>query len=343
MDIFNVRKEQPHPNLLKYVNLNAEQFLKQYTSHPEIIKIFDSYCAHIGSPLHQQKALVFAFAICAKMQGYYRLAGESLALAKCLAEIITQSGGKVLADSPVKYIHIIQGKKVDYILDADHNTYSADYYVSSIAPRLMLDMANEAVFRESTVQRIQSFCNDYSEICLHINLKKDTFPFVNSWIHIPSLFGYTKIPQYIYIFTPLNDNQDDFAKTMEIHVPYYYAEFQKWENTVVGQRGTDYQNKKEELAHAIIEYVNRYYPGISEAIAELYIATPLTYRDYYGDPHGALYSQAGLGIPIKTRIDNLFMTGQAVFHHFLIGTAIVAVKTTETIMRRSLVEEIAEA
>lgn len=344
MDPFYVRKEEPHPVLLKYVDLDAEQFLKQYTTHPEIIKIFDSYGAHSGNALNQLNALAFAFMICAKMQGYYRLEGESLGLAKCLAEVITQYEGKVLADSPVKYIHITDKKKADYIVYADNNTFSADYYISSIAPRLMLDMANEPIFRESTAERIHSFRSDYSEICLHIHLKKDTFPFINSWIHIPSLFGYTNIPHYIYVFTPVNDNQDDFAKTMEIHVPYYYAEFQKWENTFVGQRGEDYINKKEELAHAIIEYVNNsYYPGILDAIDELYIATPLTYRDYYGDPHGALYSQTGVDIPIKTKINNLFMTGQAVFHQFLIGAAIVAVKTTETVMGRNLIEEIAKA
>ena len=343
MDYFNVRIEEPHPSLLKYVHLDAEQFLKQYTNHPKIIKIFDSYCAHLGNVLNQQEALTFAFMICAKMQGYYRLVGESLSLAKCLAEIITQYGGKVLADSPVKYIHITEQKKVDYIVDTHNNTYSADYYISSITPRLMLDMTNEPIFRESTAERIQSFHSDYSEICLHIKLKKDTFPFINSWIHIPSLFGFTNIPQYIYVFTPVNDNQDDFAKTMEIHVPYYYSEFQKWENTFVGQRGIDYQNNKEELAYEIIEYVNSYYPGISDAISELYIATPLTYRDYFGDPHGAIYSQAGLNIPIKTRVSNLFMTGQAVFHHFLMGSAIVSVKTTETILGKSIIEEIAKA
>ena len=271
------------------------------------------------------------------------MVGESLGLAKCLAETITQYGGKVLADSPVKYIHITEQKKVDYIVDANNNIYSADYYVSSITPRLMLDMASEPIFRASTAERIQLFCSNYSAICLHISLKKDTFPFINSWIHIPSLFGYTNIPHYIYVLTPVNDNQDDFAKTMEIHVPYYYAEFQKWENTFVGQRGIDYINKKEELAHAIIEYVNGYYPGISDAIGELYIATPLTYRDYYGNPQGAIYSQSWLSIPIKTRINNLFMTGQAVFHHSLPSAAIVAVKTTETITGRSLIEEIAKA
>ena len=89
--------------------------------------------------------------------------------------------------------------------------------------------------------------------------------------------------------------------------------------------------------------MSQFYPQINESIEHIYCSSPLTVRDYYYNPLGATFSQAGLNIPIKTKANNLFMTGQAVMYQTLFGVAVTSIMTTETILGKSLIEEIAKA
>ena len=151
------------------------------------------------------------------------------------------------------------------------------------------------------------------------------------------------MPDYIYILTPPSLNQGKWAKTMEILVPAPFSNFKKWEQTKVENRGTEYNIMKEAYAEEIINYVSEFYPALKNAIKHKYTATGLTVRDYFGNPNGAIYGQQGLYIPVKTKIDNLFMTGQAVQNQGVCGAVVSSVLTAETILGRSLIEEIAKS
>ena len=75
----------------------------------------------------------------------------------------------------------------------------------------------------------------------------------------------------------------------------------------------------------------------------VYISTPLTVRDYYGNPDGAVYAQQGMFAPVKTKASNLFMTGQSVQYQGLFGTLTTSIAVAEIMTGRSLIEEIAKA
>lgn len=71
------------------------------------------------------------------------------------------------------------------------------------------------------------------------------------------------------------------------------------------------------------------YLHFKENIAGFHTSTPLTYRDYTGTERGALYGVAkdvSLGIsgrvPHKTRIPNVFMAGQNINSHGMLGVIV---------------------
>jgi all-trans-retinol 13,14-reductase len=75
----------------------------------------------------------------------------------------------------------------------------------------------------------------------------------------------------------------------------------------------------------------------------MYTATPLTYRDYIGNPTGAVYGYqkssdkvAHTRIMPQTHIPNLYLTGQSVNMHGLLGVVIGAVVTCSTLLRRKI-------
>ena len=112
---------------------------------------------------------------------------------------------------------------------------------------------------------------------------------------------------------------------------------------MVGKRGDDYEQQKNRIAQQTIDFVSEYYPAVKEAIDDINVASGLTIRDYYGNPDGATYGQQGLYLPIKTKVANLYMTGQAVQNQGIAGIATVSTLTAETILSKSLIEEIAKA
>jgi all-trans-retinol 13,14-reductase len=66
----------------------------------------------------------------------------------------------------------------------------------------------------------------------------------------------------------------------------------------------------------------------------VYSSTPLTYKDYIGTPEGSLYgimkdynNPIATTINTKTRISNLYLTGQNIIFHGILGATIGAFVT----------------
>jgi all-trans-retinol 13,14-reductase len=113
-----------------------------------------------------------------------------------------------------------------------------------------------------------------------------------------------------------------------------YDELKEWENTTVENRGTEYLEMKERKAGIFLNMIEKKFPDIRSKIKKYYTSTPLTYRDYtgtfkgtsygilkdYNDPYKTL-------ITPKTKIPNLFFTGQNLNIHGILGVTIGAVMT----------------
>ena len=76
------------------------------------------------------------------------------------------------------------------------------------------------------------------------------------------------------------------------------------------------------------------HPGITGKIENVYSSTPLTFRDYIGSHTGSLYGikkdinkVIHTQINTKTSISNLFLTGQNISFHGILGTCIGAIVT----------------
>ena len=341
-DYFSLRTIRPHPESVKYSALTAEQLICQYISDEYLIRLLGYVGMHLGYNLAHVTAIDLGMILTLYIEGSWRVAGGNYALAKSFADVIIDNGGRVLNDSEVCYMHFQDGK-AEYVQDINGEKYYADQFLCAIAPRLLLSMTNERIFRISTQERISSYVNDSSGVLLSIHLKPQTVKYQNHLFFLPAYYSDEYLPIYMSMLTPARSCQDEWADSLEILMFTHFAGFQKWEHTSVGHRGSDYEEYKQQLGEKIIAYVSQFYPKIKDAVQEMYIATPLTIRDYYGNPMGAAYGQQGIYIPVKTRIPNLFMTGQAIQYQGLFGMATTAIVTVENMISRIIVEEIATA
>lgn len=341
-DYFWLHPIQEHPELIQYAKISARQLLQQYTSNIELQRLFEYVGPHLGYNLSKLPSVELGMIGTLYIEGGWRISGGSNKLAQALVKSIEDNNGRVYGDTQVTKVHI-ENERMVGLTTANDECCNADTYICAISPKLLTGMTDNRVFRASTKERISSFINDSSCCNIYIKLKDKSYKFYNSFVFLPHPNPDDSLPKMIGVITPPCENQGKWAKTMEIFLPSHYHDFNKWEKTYTGKRGKEYEDYKMEIANKIIEYVASYYPELKQAVDKVFVSTPLTIRDYYGNPHGASYSQQGAFIPIRTRVSNLYMTGQAIQYQGLYGVLTSAIMTAETILGRSLIEEIAKA
>ncbi|MBS1688307.1 MAG: all-trans-retinol 13,14-reductase, partial [Bacteroidetes bacterium] len=92
-------------------------------------------------------------------------------------------------------------------------------------------------------------------------------------------------------------------------------------------------------AEVLLQKIYQRIPSLKGNVLAQSIATPLTYRDYTATPDGSLYgilkdvnhpNETSIGT--RTRIPNLFLTGQNSNLHGVLGVSITAVATTAELL-----------
>jgi len=137
----------------------------------------------------------------------------------------------------------------------------------------------------------------------------------------------------MYITPPITGN-DAFAQKMMINAIMNFDTVKQWEHTTVGKRGEKYTVFKKKCENKLLDMMEKLFPGFRSKIDHVFSATPLTIRDYYGVKEGSMYgtvkdcrNMAASYISVRTKIDNLLLTGQNVNLHGILGVPLTAVST----------------
>ena len=123
-------------------------------------------------------------------------------------------------------------------------------------------------------------------------------------------------PQTAFVSFPGLKAGDQHA-TAEIVSFVEAGAFRAWEDTMKGERGSDYDLLKSTMARGLIALVDRNLPGFADAVRYEEVATPLSIEHYTSHSQGCFYGlpltpqrlNAGLTTP-DTPIPGLFLTGQ---------------------------------
>ena len=126
----------------------------------------------------------------------------------------------------------------------------------------------------------------------------------------------------------------EYARSAQVIAYMNYTDVAKWEDTFVGRRGNEYLSFKNEKAERLLDELEKKYPGIKESIESYYTSTPLTYRDYTATKEGSTYGiirdcnfPTQTLVSQRTKIPNLFLTGQNINSHGILGVTIGAIIT----------------
>ena len=148
-----------------------------------------------------------------------------------------------------------------------------------------------------------------------------------------------------------SEKHPEFAESLTAISYMDFDEVKEWENSIhtitnKQQRGNQYDKFKQEKAEKMIEALEKKIPNIRDSIKNIYTSSPLSYRDYIGSFEGNMYgyiksSENPLKTMVspRTKISNLFLTGQSVNMHGILGCTIGAFNTCAEILGKELIDE----
>ncbi|MFT3945554.1 MAG: hypothetical protein QM763_01160 [Agriterribacter sp.] len=284
-------------------------------------------------------------------------------IGKILARNIREMGGEIIRHYEVCRIHV-EGEKVLYVEATDGRKIYGDIFVSNIHPAKTMEMTETPLIKNIYRKRLSSLPHTISSFLVHIALKKNSFPYIkhNYYYHkegeIWNLTDYTEDnwPLSYAIFVPPVSENDVYGEALTIFAFMRYDEVAPWHdtfNTVSNEnsRGETYEAFKKYKAEILLDLVEERFPGLRSCIQSYTTSTPLSYRDYIGNYDGSLYGIAkDYKDPLKTfisprtKVPNLYLTGQNINIHGVLGSTISALLTGITILgSEAVVEKIRNA
>ena len=275
------------------------------------------------------------------IQSAFRIVGGSDAIAQSLANSIQSFGGKIMTNAEVVKI-ACDAEKATSVTLSNGEVIEANSFISNIHPQVTLNKIDSPLIRKAYKTRINALENSISNFSVYIKFKENATPYLNYNYYFyehddvwgSPFYNAKKFPEsYLYMHQCV-ENKAVFADSAKLIGYMRYEEVKKWETTCVGNRGTDYLEFKEEKASQLLQKLEQSFPGINSNIDTYYTSTPLTYRDYTATKEGSMYGivkdknfPAQTFIPTRTKIPNLFMTGQNIISHGILGVITGALVT----------------
>lgn len=347
--LYNLRQGAGYQS--EILSLNTKKVLDELTDNEKLKAVLVGnnflYAGTEKTPMYVHSLSVNSF-----IQSSWRCINGGSQITKLLIKQIRKYGGDVFKHREVNGFES-EGNKVIAATTKNGETYYGDVFVSNLEPKTTLRLVGEEKFRKSFYKRVQDLEVMSSSFSLFIIFKPNTFKYYNNnFYHFSdyrkvwtaSQYTQESWPEGYMISMNTSHENQEWADSMTAITYMDYDEMKPWEhtkNTVAEKedRGPSYEAFKEEKTEIFLKKLEEKFPTIRECIQSVYTATPLSYRDYIGVHRGNLYGYVKDSdnpmktfIPAKTRLDNLYLTGQSVSMHGILGVTIGAVTTCSEIL-----------
>jgi len=345
------------------MGVSAKLFIDSLTENKTLRAVLAGNNMLYAGSGDQTPFYMHALTVNSYMESAWRCLDGGSQIAKILAQIIQAEGGRIIKNREVKKLVVEDGRVTSALLD-NGTSIGAAYFISNTSPANTYRMVESGMIRPVTRNRIEEMPTTVSSFILNIVFKTDRISYKkhNYYYHakesVWEMDNYTEMNWplgYAMYFIPSFSNPG-YAAGLTIFAYMRYEEVKEWSssfNTVSKkrERGKEYEQFKIKKAEKLLSRVEEKFPGLRKSIKHYYTATPLTFRDYIGNDDGNLYGAmkdyknplATLFSP-KTKIPNLFLTGQYLNLHGILGTAISGLITSAALMgKEDFIEKIRNA
>jgi phytoene dehydrogenase-like protein len=325
-----------------YFTISASRYIESLVEDPILRNVLAGNVMLYAGDYNHSTFYHHAMIMGSYLAGAYRLVDGSQHVVDVLVETIKANGGTIRAGSEVKTI-IEENGKFKGVEIKGGEIIEGNSCISNIHPAVTLELlAPSKSFKNPYRNRIKSLPNSYGIFSVYLIMKKDCYKYQNKnyYYHLGQDVWHSKSPfndpvvDFAMLSNQATSRSDSYADIVSILTPMDFTRVLEWENTITGRRGSSYNDFKSKMADDLIDFCSKHQPELKENISEVYTSTPLTYRDYTATPGGSAYgilkschNPIVSILPVRTKIDNLYFTGQNLNVHGVLGVTLTAILT----------------
>ncbi len=285
-------------------------------------------------------------------------------IATHMVKSIKQLGGEIRNYSEAHKFHF-SGDEITEVELTDGERIKGKKFISNCDLSKTLDMVETGHVRQAYRSRINSLENSISTFILYIVLKKQSLKYFNHNIyhhHVDDAWDGIKYtaenwPHGFALFPQASSKDAEYTESLIVMSYMHYEEVAQWSKSKniipnhLDERGNGYEEFKRIKSEQIIDAVTKRIPELRSKVHSYYSSTPLTYRDYIGSRDGTLYGiKKDFQDPLKTfitpktKVPNLYLTGQNLNLHGVLGVTVSAVVTCSELLGQTyLIRKINDA
>lgn len=361
----------------EYQLRSINEVIDEVITDPELAKVLVGNLPLYAAEKDKTPFSTHAFIMDFYNQSAFRIRGGSDVIAKALVKTLLRYGAKVLTQKKVIRIvcdethamgvETLDVRKGSKLPSSNENGelyektefLSCDAVISDTHPKRTLEMLDTKLIRPAFRNRINSIPQTVGSFSVYLRFKKGKVPYMNY-----NYYGYqgdspwgceeyteeTWPKGFLYMHFCTGDDSK-YASSGVILSYMKMEDVARWQGTTIGKRGTEYEAFKKAKAEKLLDVLEKHFPGIREKIEEYYTSTPLTYLDYTGTEGGSMYGVAkdiakgaAYRVPQRTKVPNVYQTGQNINSHGMLGVLVGAIVTcSEFIPAKTIYEQIKDS
>ncbi len=361
--LYNLRMGGEYNEKADVLEIDTQGYLESITSDRKLQAVLAGNNALYAGQENKTPFYVHALILNSYIESSYKCVDGGSQIAKYMAQNIRAHGGVIYRNMEVTRI-IEKDGRISHVNTKDGRQIYGDHFISNIHPIQTLDIIDSDLIKNVYRRRLKSLNNSISSFTVNIVFKEESFEYFkhNYYYHkegyIWKLDQYTEEnwPLGYALFVSASSRSPKYAQGMTLLTYMRYDEVAKWKdtfNTVSDEddRGEEYLEFKRKKAEKLIDLVEEKFPGLRSKIKSYHTASPLSYRDYIGNEDGSMYGIAKdykdplrTFISPRTKIPNLYFTGQNLNLHGVLGAAMSGLVTCTALMgNESVIEKVKNA
>jgi len=357
--MYELKPGAPYTDESGLLTLGAREYIDSLTEDKVLRAVLGGSNLLYAGDHDRSPFYVHALSVYSYIQSAYRVVRGGSQITKLLVRELRKHGGEILKHHEVERFEF-EGDRIKGARCRNGVLVEGDNFISNLDPKRTIAMAGTERFRKSYVKRGNSIEPTIGAFCLYIVLKPRSLPYMDHNIyHFRTLDDVWKGQDYreddwprgFMISMGEKPVKDEWAENMTVMTYMKFEATAPWADSVntvidVNDRGQSYEEFKAEHTERLLNEVCKRVPALRGCIAEVYASTPLSYRDYIHCDSGGMYGYVkDVNAPLRsfissrTKVPNLYITGQCTNMHGILGVTISAMLTCSDILGKGTILE----
>jgi len=341
---YNLKNEAVTPTD-ELLTLNAKEFIESVTTNKKLQLVLAGNNFLYAGDAERTPFYVHALICNSYIECSHKIRGGGVRIAQLLLKNIRANGGDIKRYTEVDKIEIENGA-VKGVRTKKGEVFQAPIIISNAHPLSTFNWVENGI-RKATKIRLKQTPNSIASFSVHLVLKPNQVKYMNHNIYHFSQndvwhtddYNEETWPKAMMISSPCKKKKEEFANGLSILVYMKQEDVAEWEETfntvaTANERGDSYEEFKKHKTEKVLKKLYSVMPEVEYNVEHVYTSSPLSHRDYIGSPDGSMYGikndcNSPLSSMFKpsTRVKGLYLTGQNLNLHGILGVSISALKT----------------